>query len=131
VFRNVMATCNRHGQCYVRNDGNTALTGQLSVMLIHFGSGEVIPVGTHELGLPPGVSLQACIGMCPFTWIIFTSFLCESLRVLLNIRVVRMAPIETLEKCCLMWFLDCDRWRTDRMVLRAQRAATRRDQRCH
>lgn len=54
VYRNVMSTCNRQGQCYVRNDGNAPLAGELSVSLVHFATGAVTAVGTQKVELPPG-----------------------------------------------------------------------------
>jgi beta-mannosidase len=54
VYRNVMGTCNRQGQCYVRNDGRFAFSGRLKVSLVRFATGETIEVGRHHVELPPG-----------------------------------------------------------------------------
>jgi len=69
VYRNVMGTCNRQGQCYVRNDGRSAISGTLRVSLVRFATAETINVGTRLVELQPGAGQISwfCASRMPVT----------------------------------------------------------------
>jgi len=54
VFADVMATCGKNGQCYVKNDGIRPFSGSVETALVHFATGTVSPVSSLKTSLSPG-----------------------------------------------------------------------------
>jgi hypothetical protein len=57
IFADVMSTCDRKGDCYIRNDGIRFFTGQLVLNITDFQSGRVRTVLDKALQLAPGAGV--------------------------------------------------------------------------
>lgn len=58
VFSDIMATCGRDGQCYVKNDSPWPFQGRCNVMALCFGDGRRMPLHGLDLDLMQGPGVK-------------------------------------------------------------------------